>query len=154
MDFGSLDAILGDPEVMKFSDTGVLSKRGQRTWLKKQNPSDKPYGPLGNFAIEHKRSGYVIGYVSLSRDLMRVGHREVEIGIRLSQSAWGQRYATEAVERVIAAAKSSEKIVAIVDPNNHRSVKFIKKVGLIYECDVMLAGYGYPDHLYVKLSKP
>ena len=150
MDLVSLDAMLGDPEVMKFSDTGVLSKSDQRTWLQKQITSDQPCGLPGNLAIDHKRSGQVIGYVSLSKDLTRVGRRDVEIGFRFVQSAWGQGYATEAAKRIMDAANPTDRIVAIVDPNNHRSVKLIRNVGLIYECDVMFAGYDYPDHFYTK----
>ncbi len=149
-DIVSLDAILGDPKVMEFSDTGVLSKRDQQIWLGNRVSSIQSNELLGSLAIELKRTGLVVGYVSLSKDPARVGQKDVEIGFRLAQSAWGQGYATEAVNRVIDAANSSDRIVAIIDPNNHRSVKLVKKIGFIYECDLMFAGYDYPDHLYVK----
>ncbi len=42
-----------------------------------------------------------------------------------------------------------ERLVAIVDPENHASVNVARKLGMTYEKDVTLDGYDHPDHLYV-----
>ncbi len=146
-------AILGDPEVMRFSDAGELGASHQEVWLRGILRAVTANELPGNLAIEHKASARVIGYVSLSRDLTRVGREESEIGFRLARSAWGRGYATEAVQRMIEAAKSitsTQRVVAIVDPHNHRSVRLIEKIGMMYERDVMFEGYDHPDHRYVQ----
>lgn len=152
-----VDAIVGDPEVMEFSDTGPLSQSQQIAWLRDILKNKPPDNLPGKLAIELGSSRQVIGYISLSRDLARVGHGEAEIGFRLAKSAWGQGYATEATERMIEAAKlipSVERVLAIVDPSNHRSVRTIKKVGMLFEREVMFEGYDHPDHLYTRRVKP
>ncbi|MEL7179021.1 MAG: GNAT family N-acetyltransferase [Pseudomonadota bacterium] len=143
-----LDAIFGDPEVMEFSDRGALSKSEQQVWLDTQLSQAKSMERFGTNAIEFNTSGKVSGYVSLSQDLARIGPEEVEIGIRLARSVWGQGYAAEAILTLVNAVDPLGRIVAIVDPNNHRSVKLMKRVGMIYDRQVMFAGYDYPDHIY------
>jgi len=115
--------------------------------------TEPQYGLPGLLAIERKRDEHVIGYISLSRDLKRVGSRDAEIGFRLATPAWGEGYATEAASGMIDASKSitfADRIVAIVDPNNRRSVQVLKKVGMIYDSEIMFEGYDYPDHLYTR----
>ncbi|MEM6906056.1 MAG: GNAT family N-acetyltransferase, partial [Pseudomonadota bacterium] len=78
------------------------------------------YGLPGTRAIELRGQGTIIGYVSLSRDLERVGGDEAEIGFRLATSHWGFGYASEAAKAVIEAATGTcgtNRIVAIVDPH-------------------------------------
>ncbi|MEJ8560810.1 GNAT family N-acetyltransferase [Yoonia sp. GPGPB17] len=143
-----LDAILGDPEVMQFSDTGALGKPDQLAWLHNQLSHVSSYGLPGNLAVELKETGHVIGYVSLSRDLARVSRQDAEIGIRLARSSWGHGYAAEAIRTLIDAVRPTDRIVAIVDPHNHRSLKLLRSVGLIYDSEIMFAGCDYADHLY------
>lgn len=150
-DLGFLDVVLGDADVMEFSDRGVLSKDEQTTWLKDAVASQHDAPPFRNLAIEHEREGGVIGYISLSNDLSRVAKGDVEVGFRLARSAWGRGYATEVLTRVTELSRDfiqADRIVAIVDPNNHRSVRVLKKTGMTYQGDVMFDGYDYPDHLY------
>jgi len=155
-DLQFLDAILGDPEVMEFSDRGVLAKSDQATWLlAAQAPMRRNQLP-GTLAIEQNNDGRVIGYVRLSRDLQRIGEREAELGFRLAKFAWGHGFATEAVKGIMDATSSLAglgRIVAIVDPHNHRSVHVLKRIGMSYENEILFEGYEYPDHLYARSSK-
>ncbi|WP_422034430.1 GNAT family N-acetyltransferase [Roseibium sp.] len=148
-----MNAILGDPDVMQFSDRGVLGEKDQAAWLQNAIASNDQYSLPGFFAIERRQDRRIIGYISLSRDLTRVERGEAEIGFRLAKQAWGQGYASEAVAAMIetfAHLPATAKIVAIVDPHNLKSVKVLEKAGMAYCRDIMFPGYDYPDHLYVR----
>ncbi|MEM9708609.1 MAG: GNAT family N-acetyltransferase [Pseudomonadota bacterium] len=102
-------------------------------------------------AVELKENDRFVGYISLSREPGRVQLGDAEIGFRFAKRAWGKGYATEAgkaVVRRVRTAKSAKRIVAIVDPNNLRSVRVVTKLGMVMEGEIMLDGYDYPDRLY------
>lgn len=150
-DWWSVNAILGDADVMQFSDHGVLTEKQQASWfqaaLASRNKLELPFV----LAIEGKQDRQIIGYISLMRDLERVQQGDAEIGFRLARNAWGQGYATETVAALIEnllPGNRLDRIVAIVDPHNSRSVHVLQKVGMSYCRDIMLEGYDYPDHLY------
>jgi len=150
-DQSQVASIFGDPEVMEFSDHGILTSEQQSDWLKKAlavRTSDFLSGPL---AIVQKTSGEVVGYISLSNESKRNEQGDVEIGFRLIRRAWGKGYATEAVAGLLRRTKeisSITRIVAIVDPHNNRSIRVLEKLGMSRVGEVMLDCYAYPDALY------
>ncbi|MEM7241717.1 MAG: GNAT family N-acetyltransferase [Pseudomonadota bacterium] len=151
-DFPFVGPILGDPIVMEFSEQGALTQREQEAWFREALRSHGSSELPGVLAVEHKKTGKVLGYISLCRDLERVSGQDAEIGFRLAHTAWGQGYATEAAKRMLELAKqtaSVDRVVAIVDPNNHRSVRVLEKSGMIHEGEIMFDEYDYPDHVYV-----
>ncbi len=152
-DLPFVSAILGDVDVMEFSDSGVLDETGQAAWLKNATATGTSGSLPGTLAIERMRDENIVGFISLSSDMRRVDRGDAEIGFRLARHAWEQGYATEAAKRIIEAARGPtaiERIVAIVDLNNERSIHVLKKVGMIYERDALFDGYDYPDHFYVR----
>ena len=57
---------------------------------------------------------------------------EIEIGYFLKRSAWGNGYATEAVERILRFAFEDsplEKVVAVIEPENIGSRRILEKTG-------------------------
>ena len=150
-DLCSIRSLLGDPDVMRFSDSGVLEKLDQRAWLDRAAASFCNSGLPGSLRIERKCDGTFVGFLSLSRDPARVGATDAEIGFRLVKAAWNKGFATEAARELIKAAgyrDKTERIVAIVDPNNRRSVRVLEKLGMKLQGGIMLDGYEYPDHLW------
>jgi RimJ/RimL family protein N-acetyltransferase len=150
--------ILGDPDVMEFSDRGTLNSEQLFDWFKKAlavRTGDILSGPL---AIVQKFTGEVVGYVGLSNDPERNERDDVEIGFRLSRHVWGNGYATEAVAGLLRRTgdiPSNSRIVAIVDPHNKRSIRVLEKLGLSQVGEMMFDGYDYPDALYaLKLRVP
>lgn len=138
---------------MQFSDKGVLSDKEQDTWFQAALATGRRSGLPAVFAIETKRQRLVIGYVSLGCDPERVGQGDAEIGFRLARDAWGLGYATEAVTALVETPRMTEpanRIVAIVDPHNTRSIGVLRKAGMSYRNDIMFGGYDYPDHLYAR----
>lgn len=58
---------------------------------------------------------------------------EIEIGWRLPRSAWGQGHASEAARRVLVHGFETlalDEVVALIDPDNVRSVAVATKLGL------------------------
>ena len=150
-DLHQVSEILGDPNVMAFSDDGALDHTACREWLlrAKQTTTDHELPLL--LAICLKPDERLIGYVSLTSGTKRVSECEAELGFRLANDCWGHRIATEAAQAMVVHAtglSGTKLIVAIVDPNNRRSVRVLQKIGMTYERDVMFGGYDYPDHKF------
>ena len=59
---------------------------------------------------------------------------EIEIGYFLKRSAWGNGYATEAVERILRFAFEDShlgEVVAVIDPGNDSSRRVLEKIGFM-----------------------
>ena len=150
-DQADLHDILGDPEVMAFSDAGPLAPAAQIAWLEKACASGGEDLLSGPFAIARKTDGRVLGYVRLASNPERVQPGEAEIGFRLARHAWGQGYATEAASELIQRAHkvpAISRIVAIVDPHNARSLRALERLGMVQAGTIMFDGYDYPDAVY------
>lgn len=151
-------ALLGDPDVMKFSDHGALTSAQQLDWFKKALAVRRGDLLSGPWAIARKSTGRAIGYITLSNDPKRTQPGDVEIGFRLARHAWGKGYATEAVTGLLRRTgdiSSLSRIVAIIDPLNTRSSRVLEKLGMSQIGTVMFDGYDHPDALYaLKISGP
>jgi len=76
---------------------------------------------------------------------------DIEIGWRFARDAWGHGYAGEAAAAVMAhgfAVGGLAKIVAVLDPDNHRSRRVCEKLGMT-PAGARFA-YGADNALYVK----
>ncbi|WP_170182175.1 GNAT family N-acetyltransferase [Phreatobacter stygius] len=74
---------------------------------------------------------------------------EIEIGWRLPRSAWGQGHASEAARCVLDHAFATlglEDVVALIDPQNSRSIAVAAKLG--FSADGRRAAYGTEFDLY------
>ncbi|NRB02574.1 MAG: GNAT family N-acetyltransferase [Rhodobacteraceae bacterium] len=150
-DLHQVSEILGDPNVMAFSDHGPLDHIACCKWLTRamQTIGDDDL-PL-TLAVLLKSDERLIGYVSLANDPHRVSDHEAELGFRLAYDYWGRGIATEAARAMVAHATclaKTQRVVAILDPNNRQSVRVLLKIGMTYERDVMFEGYDYPDHRF------
>ncbi len=150
-DITVLSELFADPEVMKYSDDGPRNGAQVSAWLQEQLKDIQGHEAFGYRAIELKATGQVIGYVSLSNAAARGETGDVELGIRLIRGAWRQGYATEAARRMIDLAFECEnamRVIGIVDPENVKSVRLLRKLGMTFEREVVFEGYDHPDHLY------
>ena len=148
----SLLDVFGDAEVMRYGD-GVQSLAWVESWILRQQKSYQARG-YGNWAVVDKVGdlpGYCIGYCGLSYVQGLGGHPEVALGYRLARRYWGRGYASEAAHATIDYGFNVlglKRIVATIDPDNAASVRVAVKAGMVYERDVMLAGYTHPDRVY------
>lgn len=151
-DAASLEAVLADPEVMRFS-SGILHPAEIPAWIGDRRREYARWG-FGRWAVVAREERRLIGYCGLTRfdDLGDVP--EVEVGYRLARTSWGRGLATEAATAVLDHAfglLGLSRLIALVDPSNRASVRVAEKLGMRYERDVMRPGYAHPDRLYAVL---
>ncbi len=142
--------VFGDAEVMRFGD-GVKTRAWIHAWIRECITSYEAHG-FGPWAMILKASNEVIGYCGLFYFADVNGRAEVEVGYRLAHAHWGCGIATEAVRAVRDHAfgvLGLARLIALIDPNNHASIRVAEKAGLHYEADVMFEGYDHPDRVYV-----
>ena len=150
-DVDQLAAVFGDPRVMAFSDHGILGDEARCDWLQRALLSSDDHELPLMLAICLNPDNSLIGFFSLSDDLQRVKDTEAELGFRLAHASRVHGFATEAAQAMIAHARNlsrTQRIVAVVDPNNEKSVRVLEKIGMTYEVGVMFSNYDYPDHRY------
>jgi [ribosomal protein S5]-alanine N-acetyltransferase len=138
--------VFSDPEVMQFSDFGMQDLEWTKRWLEQMQSEYETVG-YAKYAVLEKSSGEVIGYCGFGSL-----ENTPALGYRLRRSAWGFGYATEAAQGVLEWGFGQLrfcKVVAQVDPNNLASVRVAKRLGMVFEREVMLEGYTHPDHVYV-----
>jgi RimJ/RimL family protein N-acetyltransferase len=118
-----------DPEVMRFLDgprtDTVAHEKEVRARIRKD------FGPgLGYWSVfPRDRTGDFLGYISLHP---MPDYTEVELGYRFSRAAWGRGIATEAAAACLDHAFRTlglAEVVAVVDPDNHASLRVIAKLG-------------------------
>jgi RimJ/RimL family protein N-acetyltransferase len=107
---------------------------------------------FGILAAVRKEDGRVIGRAGMlvwddrtwmPTTLSESGeHGEVEIGWALHPDAWGHGYATEAsaVCRDYVLAQVRPRVIALIVPDNVRSIAVAERLGLAHERDVLLKG--------------
>jgi RimJ/RimL family protein N-acetyltransferase len=107
---------------------------------------------FGVLAAERKEDGRVIGRAGMlvwdERGWMPTtlrdsgAHGQVEIGWVLHPDVWGRGYATEAsvVCRDHVLAQIRPRVIALIVPDNVRSIAVAERLGLAYESDVLLKG--------------
>jgi RimJ/RimL family protein N-acetyltransferase len=86
----------------------------------------------GLWPLELRQTGEVVGAVLLQP---LPGSDTVEIGWHLNPEQWGHGYATEAGRGAVALAfgpRGLDRVVAVVDPDNVRSLAVCKRLGLAY----------------------
>ncbi len=150
-DFEALYALFSDPEVMKFSIGGTKTPDEVRTWLLEEIRNSKNGSGIGILAVKLRSSATVIGYCGLTRFSSLDGVKEIEIGYRLVRQYWGYGYATEAASAVRDFAFTTlqlDRLIALIELINVRSIAVAQKIGMSYEKEVLLIDYDHPDHLY------
>lgn len=88
------------------------------------------------WAIVEKRSGHVIGFISLQKDNARPTQNAFKTGYALGENFWGQGYATETCREIIRYAfeeRNCQVLSVSHFPFNQKSKRVIKKLGFTYE---------------------
>lgn len=144
--------------VVKQYAGGVLTHAQTEKLLKQFVESVRDTG-LGALAIKVKETNQIVGLCGL---YLTDTPGEAEIFYGLARDSWGEGYATEACEALIAAATqqlSLSAIIAGVHPENLRSVRVLERLGLrfshfstdselyevahVYRLEVIQGDYGY-----------
>lgn len=130
--------IWGDPEVIWWGANESLEQ--SRGILERLVAAQAKWQPgVSWFAVTRQDEEGIIGDV-----LLQPGHfgPGLEIGWHFRRDAWGQGYATEAAARVLTYAIEEleiERVYALVEVNNERSMRIIQKLGLARERELTYA---------------
>ena len=122
-DAPALHAIFSDPDAMRYWSSLPHATLAESESFLARVIEAVAAGESDDFAVLH--DGVVIGKAGLWR-----GN---ELGMLFDKRVWGTGMAAEAVEAVIARARSRgvKTIMADVDPRNIRSMKFLERLGFV-----------------------
>ena len=147
-DVAALEAVLGDPIAMKWYPA-PYDHEGVRTWIEK-NISRYERDGHGLWAMILKSSGELIGDCGCTLQEVE-GREHVEIGYHVRRNLWGNGYAAEAARACMDYAFTRlgrQRVISIIRPENHNSIRVAEKNGMEREKVVFWRGY---DHcIYVK----
>jgi RimJ/RimL family protein N-acetyltransferase len=94
----------------------------------------------GLWAIEEKVSGSLIGRAGFFNP---EGWPGFELGWLLSRQHWGHGFATEAARAALDFAFTrldQPRVISLIRPGNHRSIRVAERIGEKYETTVYLSG--------------
>ena len=135
-DLEPLAAMNADPEVMRY-----LGGARSREWSAASiDRCRSQWGKLGfgRFVIEDNASREFVGWVSLEPVELDGYAGDVEIGWRLVRGCWGRGLATEAAMTVLTWAFASlpvDRILAVADAENARSISVMRRLGMVHLTD-------------------
>jgi RimJ/RimL family protein N-acetyltransferase len=130
-------AVSADPEVMRYLG-GVIGR--EEAWRRMTlHAGHWLIRGYGNWAVEQRDSGALIGRVGLWRP---EGWPGLEVGWRLVRSAWGSGYATEAARAAMEwawANLEAEQLISLIHPENAGSMRVAGRLGMrrLREQDVL-----------------
>ena len=131
LDIEALAQIMAKAEVMQYSLDGVLSTK--KTAVKIQSFLDSyQKNGYGKWAVIHRESARLIGYCGIAVEEIEA-KLENELGYRLDSDFWGQGLATEAANACLKYAFDKlnlDRVLGIVEPENHASIRVLEKIGM------------------------
>lgn len=140
-DFESYAVLMADPDVMRFSLKGPLSREEAKTAFEERILKiyeSHGWGLWGVF-LNKKLIG-LAGLIPQEID----GVSEIELAYRFSSAFWGKGLAYEATDIILTYAFSSLKIsrlISIIDPMNIRSQKLAARLGFHVEKRTNFKGF-------------
>ena len=136
-DAGALMDIMWDPEVVEQKQVTLLAPPGGLDLaLKNTNEMIRQWQlrGYGQWSVVEKEMGQVIGCVGFYHP-----QREwpgVDLGWVIHRSRWGQGFATEAATAALEwvwANTQVDRVISLVGPNDHRSIRIATKIGERFE---------------------
>jgi RimJ/RimL family protein N-acetyltransferase len=128
-------AINADPEVMRHIGHGHVLGRGLSDDLIARFEKEWRERGFGLWAVAPRdEDAQLLGFCGLTVPMfLPEVLPAVEVGWRFGRDAWGQGYATEAARAALAFAfeeHAMREVIAIVDPENGRSLRVAEKLGM------------------------
>ena len=154
-DAEALLELLGDPEVMAYSTTGLATIDDCVAFVETNRAEIERTG-MGGWAVCTHDDPTLLGYCRLRCEAEWIEAGEVEIGYRLVRRAWGRGLATAAASlaRDLAFERyGAARLIAVIDPANTASVAVARRLGMTPRRELMLPEYDHPDVVYA-LSAP
>jgi ribosomal-protein-alanine N-acetyltransferase len=142
-DAGLIFPLMADAEVMAFWDVGEIDDPDVIERLVQGQVEEMADGRALYWTLRSLADGQFLGTCDLSEIDRR--HKRAEVGFMLSRDAWGQGYASEAMQSVLsfAATQGHRRLLARTHLGNRRSEALLSKLGFAEEG--MLRGHVLRD---------
>jgi RimJ/RimL family protein N-acetyltransferase len=140
-DLNDLTAILSDPDIMKFSATGVMTTAQIQDWLDRALLAYQTRS-FGIYAAIDQTTQRFIGFCGFIPETIDQ-QPEVMMSYRFGRDYWGKGLATEAAQAVRDygfAQLELTRFVCIIEAANARSIRVAEKIGMHHEKDVLFLG--------------
>jgi RimJ/RimL family protein N-acetyltransferase len=143
LQLGDLDAYAAmyrDPEVMRYLEHGRPLDRVAAWRMMAVHLGHWQLRGYGQWALVERATGEVVGRAGLWEP---EGWPGLEVGWLLARPHWGRGFATEAGRAAIDYAfdvLGTEKVISLIRPENHLSVRVAKRLGESYERTIELLG--------------
>lgn len=141
-DLAAQAAMLSDPNVMRYIGGSPLNR--EQAWRKMLSiPGLWSLLGYGYWAVERREDGTFIGQVGFSdfkRDITPSIEGIPEMGWLFLSTAQGLGYAAEAVGAALGwadQALSGQEFVAVIAPDNIRSLRLARKMGFVREVSAL-----------------
>jgi len=141
-DLDHLSALRADPEVMRYTTTGVQTRAQVQEWISYSDAYFQKHG-LDFFCVFEKESGDFVGQAGLFHLGFDDAQPEIELAYRLHTRFWYKGYATELAQFLIQwgfEKHGFSKIIAIFHPENERSRRVMEKAGMSYRGIITFKG--------------
>lgn len=140
--------LMADPEVMRFSLTGPMTREQAGEYLSGRILDHYAKYGYGLWAVVQKEDNRVIGSIGLINQNLD-GEHKTEVGYRLHPNFWGKGLATEACLAVCQYALITlgiKELISIIEPANTRSLEVAKRIGMKYIKDTSF--YNFHVQIY------
>ena len=148
-DGGNLYDLDSDPEVMRYLSGGTPTPREaiERDILPLFTRYDEHFPDFGFWAAIERASGMFLGWFSF-RPLVEGDSRQIALGFRLRQVAWGQGYATEGAQALVHLGFTElgvERVTATTYEENLASRRVMEKAGMTLTRRFRMASADFDD---------
>jgi RimJ/RimL family protein N-acetyltransferase len=139
-DLDAYARMYADPEVMRFLENGRPLDRAAAFRSMAMHLGHWQLRGYGQWALEDRATGEFVGRAGLWRP---EGWPGLEVGWVLERRAWGRGFATEAGRAAIDYAfrrLGAERVISLIQPDNHASIRVAQRLGHRYEGAIEVAG--------------
>lgn len=130
-EFEHYAGLMMHPDVMRYITGEPLSQEQAAKRFQKVMKDNESRADIGWFGVYHKLDQSFVGLAKL----VDFGDHRAEAGYALLPAYWGQRYASEMLETMVALAKEVgefDVLIGVVDPENAASIRILEKQGFIF----------------------
>ncbi len=144
-------ALLNEPSFHAFiGDRGVRTVEAAELYLRNGALASYVTNGFGLYLVALRAGGTAIGICGLIR---RDGLDDADIGFAYHPAYWGQGYADEAAHGVLEHARDAlglQRIAAITNPDNTRSIRLLERLGLKFVRTLQLSADASVVSLYLR----
>jgi ribosomal-protein-alanine N-acetyltransferase len=143
-------ALLNEPSFIRnIGDRGVKTEEEASGYILNGPVASYQRHGFGLYLVELKQNQTPIGICGL---LKRDNLDYADLGFAFRPPFWSQGYAGESARAMLSHGRTNLKmrqIAAIVNPDNHRSIKLLEKLGFRFHGDVRMSEVEAPISLFL-----